>query len=291
MDSVMEYYSQVDAVVSEWIYRGYDQLGWDLRFTTPVTENWPLVASPTPCFLLLAKYLLVVLVCYGYQKMFPSEKKPDGPVLRAFVQIHNLFLAGLSLWMGVSMIYYVFANGYRFWGMAYDPVRDQGIAWVMYVFYLSKFWEFFDTYIMLFKGNLKQVSFLHVYHHISTAIIFWMVSKVAPGGDAYFCITLNCWVHVVMYSYYFLTTIIKAPEARKTYLWWGKYLTQFQMSQFLFNLIHAGYCFHNSDYWIAGKWMQAIDMTILLGFFGNFYVQKYHAKPAKTDVTKTKKMN
>jgi len=281
MASIVGYYNQIDAVISDYVYAFGDMLNADLRPTVDVTKNWPLVDSPTPCVLLLLKYLIVVSVCYGYQKLFPSkEKKPDGPILKAFIMFHNLFLAVLSAWMGSSMIYYTVTTGYKIWGEAYEPARDVGIAWVSYIFYLSKYYEFIDTYIMLIKGNLNQVSFLHVYHHFSTVIIFFLVSKLAPGGDSHFCITLNCWVHVVMYSYYFLTTVIKTPESRKKYLWWGKYLTQMQLTQFFLNLVQAFWCFFYSPYWYPGKVLQSVDMTVLLILFGDFYIKKYKSDSA-----------
>ena len=36
---------------------------------------------------------------------------------------------------------------------------------------------------MLLKGNVKQVSFLHVYHHVSISCIWWAIAYAAPGGD------------------------------------------------------------------------------------------------------------
>ena len=56
----------------------------------------------------------------------------------------------------------------------------------IYIFYISKLYEYFDTYIMLLKGNLNQVSFLHCYHHISISLIWWSIAYSAPGGDAWY---------------------------------------------------------------------------------------------------------
>lgn len=66
----------------------------------------------------------------------------------------------------------------------------------MWVFYVSKLYEFLDTAIMLLKGNLQQVSFLHVYHHFSIASIWWLIAYSAPGGDAWYSVMLNSLVHV-----------------------------------------------------------------------------------------------
>ncbi|KAL3200657.1 hypothetical protein MRX96_012938 [Rhipicephalus microplus] len=49
-------------------------------------------------------------------------------------------------------------------------------------------------------------------------------------------IALNTFVHVVMYTYYFLSSI--GPKAQK-YLWWKRYLTQLQITQFIVAMVHG----------------------------------------------------
>jgi GNS1/SUR4 family len=43
-------------------------------------------------------------------------------------------------------------------------------AWAT-AFYISKYYEFVDTWILIAKG--KDASFLQVYHHAGIAFIFW----------------------------------------------------------------------------------------------------------------------
>ena len=40
-----------------------------------------------------------------------------------------------------------------------------------------------EQIIMILKHNVRQVTVLHVYHHVSIAIIWWMIAHHAPGGD------------------------------------------------------------------------------------------------------------
>ncbi|KAH6555945.1 hypothetical protein KP509_1Z215400 [Ceratopteris richardii] len=95
---------------------------------------------------------------------------------------------------------------------------------------------------MLLKRNVRQVTLLHVYHHVSVAIIWWIISYHAPGGDAYISAALNSIVHVFMYLYYFLSALWTDDMKRKQrYLFWGKYLTQMQMLQFTINMVQAMY--------------------------------------------------
>lgn len=74
------------------------------------------------------------------------------------------------------------------------------MAHYIWVFYVSKIYEFLDTFIMLLKNNLKQVSFLHVYHHATISFMWWMIAHRAPGGDAYFSAALNSWWGSAMLS-------------------------------------------------------------------------------------------
>ncbi len=46
------------------------------------------------------------------------------------------------------------------------------VARVLMFFYFSKFFEFFDTIIMALRKKNDQISFLHVYHHISSWFFF-----------------------------------------------------------------------------------------------------------------------
>ena len=126
------------------------------------------------------------------------------------MNFHNVFLILLSSCMFANSCYQAYANNYSFWAQAYD-VKEVGMARGIYIFYISKLYEYFDTYIMLLKGNLNQVSFLHVYHHLSISMIWWAIAYSAPGGDAWYSAALNSLVHVAMYTYYFLASISGSP--------------------------------------------------------------------------------
>ena len=150
--------------------------------------------------------------------------------------------------MCIGCIVEAYKSGYKLWGNKFN-VNEKQLAFYIYLFYVSKIYEFVDTFIMLLKRNLRQVSFLHVYHHSTISFIWWMIARRAPGGDAYFSAALNSWVHVCMYTYYLLSALIgKNNDKRVKYLWWGRHLTQMQMLQFLCNLLQAVYCAYFSEY-------------------------------------------
>ena len=72
----------------------------------------------------------------------PSSRRQVHDALT--MQVHNVVLIVLSAGMAASSIYWARAHSYSFWGNAYRPYeRNMGLT--IYVFYVSKFYEFFDT--------------------------------------------------------------------------------------------------------------------------------------------------
>uniref|UniRef100_A0A6M2DXV9 Elongation of very long chain fatty acids protein n=1 Tax=Xenopsylla cheopis TaxID=163159 RepID=A0A6M2DXV9_XENCH len=65
----------------------------------------------------------------------------------------------------------------------------------------------------------------------------WLGVKFLPGGHGMAICVVNCFVHSVMYFYYFLTAM--KPEL-KSNPWWKKYITQMQLFQFLMMTLHFG---------------------------------------------------
>lgn len=134
-------------------------------------------------------------------------------------------------------------------------------------------------FLLLLRGKLEQVSFLHVYHHIGVFYTCWLIARHAPGGDPWVPTAFNAAVHILMYSYYFLCTIIgDNPKARAKYLWWAKYLTQIQITQFVVYLvcgiggIRAG---------VYPSWITAICTGYAFGLlvlFSHFYMKRWTKK-------------
>lgn len=271
-------YRVTDSAISGAFFGFLDYVG--VQFTsTPPTQGLPAVDNPTPVVLSILVYVSSVI--YGLRWIKSADLKPrlhEPFPLQALVLVHNLFCLGLSLYMFLNISFRAFRLDYCLWGNAYDP-QDTLMAHYIYIFYMSKYAEFLDTIIMLLKRNVRQVTVLHVYHHVSIAFIWWMIAHHAPGGDAYFSAAINSAVHVFMYLYYFLSALLRSNDkARHKYLFWGKYLTQLQMVQFLFNMMQAFYCIKFKA--VYPQFLCKVlfyYMISLLVLFSNFYLRKYNS--------------
>ncbi len=73
---------------------------------------------------------------------------------------------------------------------------------LMYLHYLNKYFELFDTVFMVAKGKAatSQMSFLHVYHHNMMIWAWWYAIRGLSGGDTWFGAFFNSFVHIVMYG-------------------------------------------------------------------------------------------
>ena len=97
--------------------------------------------------------------------------KPKGGIIDQFTIIHSALLALYSAWTcyySCSIVYnFMIENQYSLNAAMCDVNGtmwvDRGFSFWAFHFYISKFYEFLDTWIIILKG--KKVSFLQEFHH------------------------------------------------------------------------------------------------------------------------------
>merc|ERR1740117_1375683 len=164
-------------------------------------------------------------------------------------------------------------------------LASENMAFITHCFYLSKAVDFVDTMFMIIKGNWRQVSFLHVYHHFSIFLFYWLNAQCNYDGDAYFSIVLNGSIHFVMYGYYFVTAFnVTVPMFIK------KCITNSQLTQFCLMelqgiaLLAMNGCGASRPVTI----LYMVYISTMLVLFMNFKRQNYK-KPADVKKSETAK--
>ncbi|KAK0081258.1 hypothetical protein PV326_007777 [Microctonus aethiopoides] len=219
------------------------------------TTNWFLMQSPFPTLLLCLGYVYLVKVL-GPKVM--ENRKPFQ--LRNVMIAYNLFQVIFSTWIFYESLMGGWWGHYSFRCQPVD-YSDNPIA-IRIFFVLRK------------KNN--HVSTLHVIHHGCMPMSVWFGVKFTPGGHSTFFGLLNSFVHIVMYSYYLLAAL--GPQVQP-YLWWKKYLTAFQMVQFIAIMIHAfQLLFIDCNYPKAFVWWIGLHAVMFFFLFNEFYKQSYSEK-------------
>lgn len=160
------------------------------------------------------------------------------------------------------------------------------MAYVCWLFYISKFIELFDTLFFILRKKFNQVTFLHVFHHGIMPCSWWFGVRFVPGGFSTFHALLNSFIHVMMYIYYGLSAC--GPKYQK-YIWWKIYMTKMQMIQFIACLLHSmQLLFIKCNYPILFVYWVGLYAFIFMILFFNFYIQQYLKKNNDNNKKKNK---
>lgn len=202
--------------------------------------------------------------------------QPKGPVVQSITIIHSFILAVYSGW-----------TFYNSFGIVYNHFQEHGIinsmcdfdnslwtkiGWWVTHFYISKFYEFIDTWIILLKG--RNPMFLQTYHHAGIVILLWgLVVTANPCG--FVMLVLNSFIHTIMYTYYTFAAIGYSSPLKH-------YLTQAQLLQFIFGIaitfpLHfREKCISQSQKFVLAGVHAYVGVLIVL--FGIFYIESYTKK-------------
>lgn len=149
--------------------------------------------------------------------------------IKRAMQIYNVVQIVVCSYMVMGLVPCVrFPNIFGL-NSEYDRVGE----WFVFVHYLSKFLDWFDTLWILMKKNRQQLSFLHVFHHATIGMVWGYLLRAGVGsGTIRYGALANSLTHVIMYSHYLWTSFgLKNPFKR--------YITAFQIGQFYSCLLHA----------------------------------------------------
>ena len=160
-------------------------------------------------------YLVFIYGLQYYMQNVASNKDyfKDSVNLKLFCICHNMILISLSLWMSLFGSYYLYHDHIKQNGIEaiYCFKQSPKTMWkgsfgaVSYIFYLSKYYEWIDTIILVLQN--KRVLPLHIYHHfiMPILIVLWFQYPWFEGSA--FCVIINSAIHTMMYTYYLLALL------------------------------------------------------------------------------------
>lgn len=234
-------------------------------------------------------YLLFVLVG---SLIFSIPAVPSiNPYMLKF--LYNLSQIALCAYMAIEAGLIAYRNGYTVFCNAYSTTEPPLVG-VLYLFYLSKIWDFWDTFFIIIGKKWKQLSFLHVYHHSTIFMFYWLNASVYNDGDLYLTIVLNGFIHFIMYTYYFVSMHTKVPKKIKGQdtgafagkglpIWWKSVLTFNQLVQFVCMMTQAVYLISTecpqTNVPITAAYLIYIFSLFLL--FLQFFIASYCGKKKK----------
>ncbi|CRG93639.1 long chain polyunsaturated fatty acid elongation enzyme, putative [Plasmodium gallinaceum] len=272
-----------------------------LKYENRITKKWFLM-SPSHFFIVFFSYFIFIIVAYLHKLKYNTKRKQifdkqtnknknasipskkDNSYFQNFlskiIPIYNLIQVFCSFYITLFTLY---EAKNRNFSLVYNPsdYTQDSIAFYSWLFYINKMCDFFDTILIVLRSKWNQFTFLHVYHHLSVFFIMWVNTSVGYDGDIYYVISINSFVHFIMYFYYFFTSLkIKVPIYLKTTV------TYIQMIQFLSILLPCLFVlFFNfiCEYPIRLVALSFCYCISLLILFINFSIQTYIFQKNKID--------
>jgi hypothetical protein len=137
----------------------------------------------------------------------PSWKETTGvaETIDALCKLHGprghgnaaTYNATTSAWGITNQFFHLAADGLTPATTDVGRMWNEGLAFYGWIFYLSKFYEVIDTFIILAKG--KKSSFLQTYHHAGAMLCMWAgIRYMSP--PIWMFVLVNSAIHAIMVS-------------------------------------------------------------------------------------------
>lgn len=244
----------------------------DPRFTGLIWDNPPIVLG------IVFFYLWFVL------RAGPAWMSTREPIrLKNATRLFNLFQVLANVWFSYQAITIAYRNFYTgHFSLGCNPPSigvelenrvDEDRLFHASIFY---FWvrtlDLLDTVFFVLAKKQSHVTFLHVYHHVTVVLTLYVYLRSGWSPSIFYVGVINSMVHIVMYSYYFLSTF----PSLSPYLWWKKYLTAMQITQFCVLLLQIMWnIVFNCGYPIIVCQYNLVQVFLFLVLFTKFYIQSY----------------
>jgi len=197
--------------------------------------------------------------------------------MKWFVVAHSAILSVFSAYIVFHSYYAVWKtyteNGFMKMYCNHDNLLwNNGLGYCAILFYLSKVYEYMDTWILIIKG--KEVSVLQAFHHAIAVPCIWSVTvSQSPGLVAFIC--FNALIHTFMYCYYAFAALGYRSKLKRL-------ITTGQIVQFFVGIIYCTPMQLMETCTTPAQRYSTCFVCIVAGvlilLFANFFIQEYYIK-------------
>jgi elongation of very long chain fatty acids protein 4 len=211
------------------------------------------LVSPAVWLVLPALWVMGVM---GLVRIMTTKKPVDVKVAMQVYNVVQIVVCGYMVWGMLPCIGFpnIFGLNSEF---------DERAEWFVFVHYLSKYLDWFDTLWIILNKKRTQLSFLHVYHHATIVPVWGLLLQQGVGcGTIRYGAWINSLTHVIMYSHYLWTSLgLKNPFKR--------YITMWQMTQFYSCIVHAFVVLFFEQSEVQNyAWIQVVYQSTMVYLFG-----------------------
>uniref|UniRef100_A0A1B6LNZ3 Elongation of very long chain fatty acids protein n=1 Tax=Graphocephala atropunctata TaxID=36148 RepID=A0A1B6LNZ3_9HEMI len=239
-------------------------------------DQWVFMSTPYPVLGLVAAYLYFVL-SLGPRLMATKKAYEIRHIMMAYNVFQVVYNARLflQLFMVDGALWYLSNHTCHPIPVTNNPLKYVFFANSWY-YMISKITDLLDTVFFIMRRKQSHVTFLHVYHHTVMVVSTWIFLKYVRGEQIIAVGLVNSFVHVCMYTYYFLSSLGPSVQA---YLWWKPYITRLQLVQFVFVVTFLlSLMMRNCEIPRFFTTYMILNGLVFLYLFTKFYINAYQNK-------------
>lgn len=245
----------------------------------PRLRDWFLMDSVWyPVTIIFAYIVISFKLAPAYMKNRQAYK------LNTFIKCYNLFQIVTNAYIVKELLpCYPFHRFFECRTVLYtNDAIGMTIVKCGYLTICLKIFDLIETVIYILRKKNNQVSILHVYHHISTCLLAISFTRFFCGEVALLIPIMNCGIHVLMYSYYFISNF-EGP-LKQIIMPFKRYLTILQMMQFVIIIVQlTSALLQQCDLPKIPIFLMLINIIFNLNLFYQFYKKTYiNAKKKST---------
>lgn len=221
--------------------------------------------------------LVIIYICtvLKWGPDFMKNRKPFN--LQSLIRMFNLVHVFANVYFILKMAYYVLMLKVSpiCPSPMFDTPYDKPLAEIVNFYLYVRLSNFLDTLFFVLQKKQSHVSLLHVYHHVCVVGNMYLYFRSGWGFILTYVALLNASIQVLIYVYFLLSTF----ESVQPYLWWKKYITVLQLTQFGVLLMHAiVIMLYGCGYSTAVVFNGMANAAIFLVLYGQFYRKTYKTK-------------
>ncbi|XP_034188116.2 very long chain fatty acid elongase 1-like [Osmia lignaria lignaria] len=243
----------------------------------PRASQLPLLESPIIIPAILFFYLYFVLKC---GPKFMKDRTPYD--LKTFIMWYNIFQITSN---AIIVQQFISAGWFTEMTVFCEPAdysnspKSMKVVHTLWLGLLTKIVDLLETGVFVLRKKDRQVSLLHLYHHVSTALICWIITRYTPVAEISFPLLVNCAEHVIMYSYYLLISF--GEKWRRILGPIKPLITILQMVQFIAMIVYL-----LQPFMPHCNGLKTPSAVLILNYVINFvlfysFFQRTYTKPAK----------
>lgn len=156
-----------------------------------------------------------------------------------------------------------------------DDDNMKGIHNVLWSFMMLRFLELLETVFFVLRKKKNQITFLHVYHQVSSIAIFWIFFKFNGGMMEIFFVVISELAHIIKFLYYLLSSYTNITTLFKLVKFIKPITIILQMIELILILMHSLVALNPHCQLSSLFYLQILNIFALIVMYVQFFIECY----------------